>query len=390
MKNIVKIFCIVLAVSFVVAAAASCGTTTDKGYTSKNDKFVIGLSGPLTGPASQYGIAVENAAKMAVEEINAAGGIFGYEFSLISFDDQHDSSRVSTGYASMIESGMQVSLGCVTSLPCAEFKSLSKEDNVFFITPSASNDEIPSESNGYQMCFADGNQGKAAALYVNNNFKGQTIGVLYTSGDNYSEGIYNQFKSNVDSSVTVVAASFVEGATDFSSQINTLKDCEFVFMPIYYTPASQFMIQAKNVQNSMKVFYGCDGLDGIDTISGFDINSIPQEISYLSHFNSASTEGKSGEFVAKYTEKFGTVPSQFAAAAYDCVYAIFEAMKAVGKDKISVTMSASDLCDLLTAQFDGGFTFSGATGSDMKWTRSTSGYGYVEKAATKYVVKAGA
>lgn len=386
MKKFVKIISFIVAFAVMVLSFASCGGS-GKNYTKNNTTFVIGLSGPLTGPASQYGIAVENAAKMAVEEINAAGGIFGYEFSLISFDDQHDSSKVATGYASMYEKGMQVSLGCVTSAPCAEFKALSKADNVFFITPSASNDEIPSESNGYQMCFADGNQGKAAALYVNANYAGKTIGVLYTSGDNYSEGIYNQFIENLDSSVTAVSASFVDGATDFSSQIGTLKNCELVFMPIYYTPASQFMIQAKNISNNMKVFYGCDGLDGIDTIDGFDISTIPQEISYLSHFNSASTEGASGEFIKKYTEKFGTAPSQFAASAYDCVYAIYNAMKKIGSDKISVTMSASELCDLLTAQFDGDFTFSGATGSDMKWVRSTTGYGYVEKAATKYIVK---
>jgi len=386
MKKFTKILSLMITVAVIVLAVVSCGEQTST-YTSNNTTFVIGLSGPLTGPASQYGIAVENAAKMAVEEINAAGGLFGHDFSLISYDDQHDSSRVATGYASMLEKGMQVSLGCVTSGPCAEFKTLSKADNVFFITPSASNDEIPSESNGYQMCFADGNQGQAAALYVNENYAGQTIGVLYTSGDNYSEGIYNQFKDNVDKSIKIVSASFVDGATDFSSQINTLKDCEFVFMPIYYDPASQFMIQSKDVSNKMKVFYGCDGLDGIDAIEGFDITTIPQEVSYLSHFNSASTEGASGEFVKKYTEKYGTTPSQFAAGAYDCVYAIYNAMKAIGSDKISVTMSASELCELLTKQFDGSFTYSGVTGSDMKWVRSETGYGYVQKAATKYVVK---
>ena len=380
MKKFVKIISFVIAMTFVVLAVAACGE-------KKNETFVMGLSGPLTGPASQYGIAVENAAKMAIEEINAAGGLFGYEFTLMSYDDQHDSSKVATGYAHMIENGMQVSLGCVTSLPCAEFKALSKADNVFFMTPSASNDEIPSESNGYQMCFADGNQGKAAALYVNENYSGQTIGILYTSGDNYSEGIYKQFMENVDSSVNTVVASFVDGATDFSSQIGTLKNCEFVFMPIYYTPASQFMIQAKNISNNMKVFYGCDGLDGIDAITGFDINSIPQEVSYLSHFNSASTEGASGEFVKKYTAKYGIAPSQFAAGAYDAVYAIFEAMKKIGSDKISVNISASELCDLLKAEFDGGFTFTGVTGTDMKWVRSSTGYGYVEKAATKYIIK---
>lgn len=377
-----------MAVVFTLTAVVltSCGGTS---YTQGNTTFVIGISGPLTGGAAMYGQAVLNGATMALEEINADGGLFGYNFSILSYDDQHKSSRVAAGYASMLESGMQVSLGCVTSDPCAEFKALSKQDNVFFITPSASNDEIPSNSNGYQMCFADGNQGKAAAIFVNENYAGQKIGVLYASGDNYSEGIYNQFREAIDSSITLVSASFVNAtdSTDFSSQIQILKDCEFIFMPIYYTPASQFMIQANSFQNNFKVYYGCDGLDGIDTIEGFDITTIKQEISYLSHFNSKATDGAAAEFVKKYEDKYGEVPIQFAASAYDCVYAIFEAMKAAGSDKISVTMSAEELCEILTSEFDSTFTFSGTTGSNMHWTRSTSGYGYVEKAATKYIVK---
>lgn len=392
-----KIVAIVLAMVtvFCTVCLTSCGSTTkDPSKTSESngtadETIVIGLSGPLTGEAASYGLGVQNAANMAVEEINAKGGLFGkIKFKLESMDDMAEPSKVATTYSALLNKGMQISLGCVTSGACAEFAKAAKEDSVFFLTPSASNDDIPKGSNAYQMCFADGNQGSASAEYVNANYKGQTIGILYCAGDNYSEGIYRQFKEKLDQSITVVEASFSKDATDFSSQVSILKDCEFVFMPIYYGPASKFMIEAKKHENSMKVFYGCDGLNNINTIEGFDINTIPQEISYLSHFDANSSEEATKTFVDNYKKKFnGETPSQFAAAAYDCVYALYEALTAAGESKVNASMSAEEFCRVLKEQFDGSFTYSGVTGSNMKWTRSTSGAGYVEKTATKFVVK---
>lgn len=376
-----------LALMMLAAAAftfASCGAKKTN-YAANNTEFYIGVSGPLTGGAGVYGQAVKNSAQMAVDEINAAGGLNGVKFKFVMMDDVHDASNVATNYTTMYEAGMQVSLGCVTTKPCLEFKTLSHEDNVFFMTPSATADAVVEYDNAYQMCFADEKQGVTAAQFVSENYKGQTIGMLYKSDDEYSTGIRKQFLASLDKSITVVEASFSgETVASFASQIATLKDCKFIFMPIYYTPASQFMTEAKNDVAADAVYYGCDGLDGIDTaVKGFDISTIPQEVSFLSHFNSKSTEGASGEFIKKYTEKYGSDSlSQFGAAAYDCVYAIYGAMKEAG-DKISVTSSASDICDALKDVFNGGFTYSGVTGTNIKWTSE----GFVSKTALKYIVK---
>ena len=378
-----------LALCFVMCLGIFAGCVdSEVNYAENNTEFVIGLSGPLTGGAAMYGIAVENSAQMAVDEINAAGGLNGMKFKLLATDDMHDPTKVATNYSSMLESGMQVSLGTVTTGPGLEFKNLSKEDNVFFLTPSASGDKIPEFENGYQMCFADGNQGKVAAEFVNANYTGQTIGAFYKADEAYSKGIYDQFMANLDSSVTVVATSFTDAnATDFSAQIDTLKDCGFIFMPTYYEPASLFMQQAKDILAADAVYYGCDGFDGIDNIDGFDITAIPQAVTMLSHFNSKATEGKAAEYITKYQAKFPGEPlNQFGASAYDCVYAIYGAMKAAmdaGKE-ITVTMSASDLCDILKEQFEGGYTYTnGATGDSITWEKT----GYVNKAAVQYVIK---
>ena len=380
---------IALALTFALCLGllAGCGGAQNS-YTANNTEFVIGVSGPLTGGAAMYGKAVANAAQMAVDEINAAGGLNGIQFKLIATDDMHDATKVSTNYSSMLESGMQLSLGTVTTGPGLEFKNLSADDNVFFLTPSATGDDIPANPNGYQMCFADGNQGKAAAEFVNDNFSGQTIGVFYKSDEAYSKGIFDQFKANLDASVSTVETSFSDAnATDFSTQIDTLKDCTFIFMPIYYTPASLFMTQAKDTINPAAVYYGCDGFDGIDNIEGFDITAIPQAVTMLSHFNSKATEGAAKVFIDKYVAAYGAdTLNQFGAAAYDCVYALYGAMEKAIKEgtEIPVTISASDMCEILKAQFAGGYTLSNAvTGDTIKWEPS----GYVNKTAIQYIIK---
>ncbi len=380
--NFKKTLAVVLAVAMSVCFMAGCGEKAD--FTANNTEYVIGVSGPLTGAAAVYGVAVNNAAQMAIDEINAAGGLDGVNFKLVATDDVHDAAKVAANYASMLEGGMQLSLGTVTTAPGLEYAKLSKEDNVFFLTPSASGDKIPEFDNGYQMCFADGNQGAVAADYVNG--LGLTeIGVFYKSDDPYSKGIYDQFKAKLDASIKVTETVFTGEASDFSAQINSLKECKFIFMPIYYQPASVFMNQAKSVIAADAVYYGCDGFDGL--AGQFeDFSVIPQEVSMLSHFDSNATEGAAAEFIKKYTEKFGAETlNQFGASAYDCIYALYNAMKAAkaaGKE-IPVTISAADLCEILKEQFGGGFKYSGVTGTDITWEAN----GYVAKGAIKYVLK---
>ena len=398
MKRTTKLFALIL--SFVMVFCALSFTSCNADNPAKdNEKIKIGLTGPLTGGASIYGIAVNNAAKLAIKEINDAGGLDGILFELEMLDDKHDATTVENLYAKLYESGMQISLGTVTTAPGLNYKKFAKEDNVFFLTPSATGDAIPEFANGYQMCFADSNQGTAAAKFFNENYTGKKVGVFYKSDDEYSVGIYNNFKANLNASfgdISATTAPFTGNASTFDSQIQILKDCDVVFMPIYYTPASQFMTQANSVENNIQIYYGCDGFDGIDAIEGFDIKTVKQEVSYLSHFNSTATEGPAADFIAKYNAAYDEEKeplNQFGAAAYDCVYAIYEALKvakAQGKE-IEANTSASDLCEILKEVFNSdSFVFHGITGktegnnkSDISWSTD----GTVQKEAIKYIVK---
>ena len=395
MKRIIS-----LVLACVMVLSVLCLTScAEVNYAENNTKIKIGATGPLTGGAAIYGIAVKNAAQLAVEEINAAGGLNGMEFELVMLDDEHDPANVATRYAQLYEEGMQISLGTVTTAPGKEFKILSKDDGVFFITPSATADAIPEFANGYQMCFADSNQGAASAIYFNETFAGKTIGVFYKSDDDYSKGIYEKFMENLDDTMIPDESnikSFTEStSTSFTQQVEDLSDCDVIFMPIYYGPASTFMKQAVGKIGVDTIYYGCDGFDGIDAIDGFDINTIPQEISYLSHFNSNETSGPAKEFIDNYNAKYDEEKeplNQFGASAYDCVYAIYEALKVAieNGEEITVTMAPSEFCDILTEVFDGDFTFRGITGKCENGEKSYISWdevGMVEKEAVKYIVK---
>lgn len=385
-KNLLKMGAAALALTVGVSCFAGCGSTN---YAENNTEFYIGCSGPLTGGAAIYGTAVKNAAEMAVKEINDAGGIGGVKIKFVMMDDVHNADNVPTNYAKMKEGGMQMSLGCVTSTPCLTFKAEAEADDMFILTPSATSDQVPEDaSNVYQMCFSDSGQGSGAASYIAKNYASAKIGVFYKSDDVYSKGIYDQFYAHYtgNKSALVVATFNDANKTDFGTQINQLKDCDFVFMPIYCQEATLFIQQAQGQVANNAVFFGCDGFDGIDGQSGFNVNTIPQEISYLSHFDSNATTGKAGEFVTKYKQAYkAETLNQFGASAYDCIYALKKAIEtanANGKD-LKATTSPQDMSKALQEVFNSAsFSFDGVTGTNIKWNAD----GTVVKTPVKYVV----
>ncbi|MBR1867624.1 MAG: ABC transporter substrate-binding protein [Clostridia bacterium] len=391
MKTSIKVLATALTASLAVTAFAACGG--NKNYAENNESFFIATSGPLTGDYAKYGLGVKNSAELAVEEINkVAKDELGFTFTFSMADDKASPDEVNSKYYNFYEKGMQVSLGTVTTGACLEWKALATNDSLFCITPSATGDKVYSDSDiMYQMCFSDNNQGTAAAKYVKDSVSTtKKVGVFYQSDDEYSAGIYSTFTAEMGSGsgYEMATATFTKDSkTDFASQANTLKDCEFVFLPIYYSDAATFMLAANKIDNKITQYYGCDGLDGIDSYEGFDISTIPQEISYLTHFNSSAESGKAKEFIDKYVAKYGTdTLNQFGASAYDCIYAIYTALKnakAEGKD-VKVNMSASEACEIFKAQFSKMTVTDYVTGSTIKWNAD----GTVNKPADRVVVKA--
>lgn len=356
MKTFKKAAAAVLAAVMAVTCFAGCGK-------AKNTEYFIGCTGPLTGDASSYGISVKNGAQLAIEEINAAGGLNGVNFKFDMKDDKAAAADAATGYDALFDAGMQISIGSVTSGSCESFASKAKEDNLFFITPSASAaNVIADRPNGFRVCFGDPDQGTLAAQELASKYN--NIGAIYDTSDAYSKGIFDAFEAEMKNlNKTFNPQSFdAETKKDFSTQVEALKDCDVIFLPIYYTEAS-LIAKACTAKGCKALLFGCDGLDGIADL--IDATSVTNQIKYITPFDVNSTDENVSKFVNAYKAKYNTVPDQFAADGYDAIMVIFNAMKAACVNDVSI--SPSDLCELVVkAITDASFSYTGATGK-MTW-----------------------
>lgn len=360
MVDVKKILAVITAATLCAACFAGCGKQQG-GYTSENTEFVIGGTGPLTGDASAYGISVQEGAKLAIAEINEAGGLNGINFKLDMKDDKATAADAATGYDTLYEAGMQASIGSVTSGSADSFASKAVDDNVFFLTPSASAaNVIEDRPNAFRVCFGDPDQGVLAAQELTKNY--EKIGAIYDTSDPYSYGIYEAFEAEMKNlGKKFETQTFdAENKKDFTTQVEALKDCDVIFLPIYYTEAG-FIAKTATAKDSKAVLFGCDGLDGI---AGQIDSSVKNQVKYITPFDVNSTNEKTQAFVEAYKKEYNKEPDQFAADGYDAIMTIFEAMKKA--DVKDVTISASDLCDILVEVLTGDFTFEGVTG-EMTW-----------------------
>ena len=235
------------ALSFTLAAATVLSTTA-----FADDTFKIGSIGPVTGPAAAYGSAVMNAAQIAVDEINEAGGVNGALLEFNPQDDTLDAEAAVNAYNKLKDWGMQMLLGTVTSACCIEVESYAVEDNMFLLTPSGSAvDCITAGDNAFRVCFSDPDQGAASARYIGENGLAEKVGVIYDSSDVYSSGIFATFRAEAENQPfeiveDAVGAFTADSKTDFSVQLQKAKDAgvDLVYLPIYYNEASLIFTQA--------------------------------------------------------------------------------------------------------------------------------------------------
>ena len=353
-----KVFALILTVVMVMAMFAGCG-----GQKADPNILKIGMSGPLTGGAAVYGTAVEAGMKIAVEEINAKGGL---QIEFNSQDDEHDAEKALNAYNTLKDWGMQFFAGAVTTSPCLAIAPETVSDPMFMMTPSGSSDKIPNTGdNIYQMCFTDPNQGANAAQLVADKNLATNIGIIYDNSDDYSKGLMQGFKTRAaELGLNIVCeTSFTaDNKSDLTTQVTECKDagCDFVFLPFYAVEAAQVLTYANKIGYE-PTFFGCDGMDGILTTEGFD-TSLAEGLLLMTPFNPDAPENQN--FVSKYQAMMdGVIPNQFAADGYDVIYAIYDACIACGIDGAT---PADEACEKLNEYF-ATYTFSGLTGSGMTW-----------------------
>ena len=374
-----KILAVVLAVAMVFCFAA-CGEKKEEKKAEAPAAFKVGATGPLTGAVAIYGMAVKNGAELAVKEVNAKGGV-QIEFNMQ--DDEHDTEKAENAYNNLIDWGMQIMMGSTTSAPAEVTAANADRDDVFYLTPSASSSNVTEgKDNIFQMCFTDPNQGVGAATFLKNKNVGTKYYVIYQNDSDYSKGIRDKFVSEAAKlGLNVVGEStFITDAKDFTVQINDAKTkgADVVFLPMYYQEASLILKQAKDA-NFAPQWFGVDGMDGILTLEGFD-TSLAEGVALLTPFDATAASSKA--FVDAYKKAYGEEPNQFAADAYDCIYAIYNAINETG---VTTDMAAADMCGKLVDKFTS-FKFTGLTGSDMTWAKN----GEISKAPNAVVIQNGA
>ncbi len=373
MKKMQKFISLALAVVMTAGLLAGCGSTsagtsaaTTSGASASGSTFKIGGIGPLTGTAAVYGTAVKNAAQIAVDEVNAAGGINGSQVELKFEDDELDAEKSVNAYNTLKDWGTQMLVGSVTSACSIAVSEKTKADSMFQITPSGSAADCVKYDNVFRVCFSDPNQGVASADYIADNKVATKVAVIYDSSDVYSSGIYQKFDAEAKTkNLSIVSAEAFTGdsKTDFSAQLQKAKDAgaDLVFLPIYYTEASIILTQANSMGYAPK-FFGCDGLDGILAMKNFD-TKLAEGVMLLTPFAADATDELTQKFVAAYKKAYTDTPNQFAADAYDAIYAIKAAAEA---GKVTPSMKTSEMCTAMEKAMTT-ITLTGLTGT-ITWT----------------------
>ena len=342
MRNLKKAFTITAAAAMAMTAFAPVSVFAEE------ETFKIGGIGPMTGAAATYGAAVENGIQLAVDEINAEGGINGTKIEFKMEDDEHDAEKSVNAYNTLKDWGMQMLVGTVTSAPCIAVEAEAANDNMFLLTPYATAIDSIAGENAFRVCFSDPAQGTKSAQYIGENKIATKVAVIYDGSDPYSSGIYESFQAEAENQgLEVVAAEAftADSKTDFKVQLQKAKDggAELVFLPVYYQEAALILQQAKDLDFAPK-FFGCDGLDGLLSVENFD-TSLAEGVMLLTPFAADAEDEKTQKFVSAYKEAFDNqIPIQFAADAYDAVYAIKLAAEDAG---LTPDMEISDMCEAM-------------------------------------------
>ena len=392
-----KVFAALTAMVMVLSLAACGGESGDSGNAGSDGNdggdgvtaFKIGTIGPLTGDYAIYGKAVANGAKIAADEINAAGGDIRFEVQ--SQDDMGDGEASVNAYNNLMDWGMQALVGPTTTGASIAVAAKAFEERTFMLTPSGSSVDIVIDSNTganrdnvFQVCFTDPNQGTGSADYIAENYPGAKVAIIYQNDNAYSQGIRDTFvaEAAVKGVEIVDEETFTtDTQTNFSVQLTAVQSAgaDLVFLPIYYQPASVILTQS-NQMGYAPTFFGVDGMDGTLTMEGFDA-TLAEGVMLLTPFSADAEDARTQNFVKTYQETYGELPNQFAADAYDGVYIVKAALEAAG---CTAGMSTTDICEAVTAVMTT-LSVDGLTGQGMTWSED----GQVSKAPMAVVIRDG-
>lgn len=335
MKSLAK-FMAAAALMLVCAGAVFAGGAQDSGDTIK-----IGGIFPLSGPVAVYGTECRNGIQLAIDEINAAGGVNGKMLVLIGEDDEGNPEKSVNAYKKLVtKDKCRIIIGSLTSGCTAAISSLAQAQKVLLLAPAATQTDITDAGDYvFRACFIDPFQGTVGGKFSYDALGARKAAALYDVGNDYSIGLYENFKAAFESAGgTIVAAeSYGTGDKDFNAQLTKIKNTnpDVVYLPDYYGTVALIAKQLR-AQGINTPIVGADGWDGIIDNAGDEVlNGF-----YSNHYAADSTDAKVVGFVSSYEKKYGSTPVSFAALGYDCVYLLRDAITASGSADPTVLKDA--------------------------------------------------
>ena len=323
-----KFVLVLLGMSLVAGLAFAGGGTDAKG---SGGAITIGGIFPLSGPVAVYGVEARNGIELAIEEINAAGGINGQKVVLISEDDEGNPEKTVNAYKKLTtRDKAAIIIGSLTSGCTQAITSLAQAQKVLLVAPAATMESITDAGDFiFRACFIDPFQGTVGGLFAATDIGAKKAAVLYDNANDYSVGLTDNFVAAFEKwGGTIVAKeSYITGDVDFNAQFTKIKSAEpeVVYLPDYYSTVSLIAKQLR-AQGLTVPIVGADGWDGLTENAGDEVlNGF-----YSNHYASDSTDPKVVNFVKAYQEKFKSVPVSFAALGYDSLYLIRDAILRAG------------------------------------------------------------
>ena len=301
--------------------------------TPEAQKIEIGFFGALTGPQATFALSGRNGAKLAIDQLNAGGGVLGKKLDLLVEDDHNDPSEAASAVSKLITRDHVVALiGEQASSRSLAAAPIAQNYQVPMISPTSTNVEVTKKGDYiFRACFIDPFQGKAVATFAWQNLKVKTAALLVDSKSDYSVGLADAFRrAFTELGGRIVAdVKYAEGDSDFSAQLTALQSAapEAVMIPGYYTDAGLIARQARSL-GIRSVLLGADGWDSPKLA---EIGGAAVEGAYFSNHYSVDDPSPSvRKFVADYRKAYGTMPDSIATLSYEAALLVADAIKRAG------------------------------------------------------------
>ncbi|MCO4530607.1 branched-chain amino acid ABC transporter, amino acid-binding protein [Streptococcus infantarius subsp. infantarius] len=338
----------------LAACSKSPDVTANATGTTIGDTIKVGVNLELTGTVAAYGNAENNGVKLAVQEINKAGGVDGKKIELVTKDNKSENAEASTAATNLaIQSQVNAMIGPATSGAVAAASLNAQKTGVPLLTPSGTQDDLTLDTvDGvkkyvFRTTFQDSFQGQVLAQYAYSNLNAKKVVLYYDNSSDYAKGIAEEFKKKYQGDI-VTTATFASGDKDFQSALTKIKNLDYdaIVMPGYYTETGIITKQARDMGISVPIL-GPDGFND-DSFAYLAGKANANSVYYVSGYSTKTAlSGKANDFIKAYKAKYSSEPNMFAALSYDSVYMIAKAAEGA-KTSIDIANNLAELKD-----FDG-------------------------------------